>query len=208
MLPPMRFFDDPRYLRIAVAERTAGDSAVRALDAVRLAACPPRALVLDAGCGNGRHTVPLAEAGYRVVGLDRSPVMIGAARSAACAGERPRFLVGSYTALPFEAQTFDAVLWLGTALGYEGEAGDRQALRELRRVLGPRRRLVIETLHRGEIGARLGPHEERELPGGGTLCFDRRFDRSRSILHETQRLEDGITAGAARSYELRVYRID
>src|SRR5207244_10635181 len=118
LLPPMRFYDDRRYLRIAVAERTPGDSAARALGAVGLAACPPRALVLDAGCGNGRHTVPLAEAGHRVVGLDRSPVMIGAARSAACAGERPRFLVGSYTALPFEPQTFDDVLGLGTAVRY------------------------------------------------------------------------------------------
>src|SRR2546426_6271910 len=98
MLPAMRFFDDRRYLRIAFAERTAGDSAARARNAVRLAECPPHALVLDAGCGNGRHTVPLAEAGHRVVGLDRSPVMIGAARRAACAGGRARFLLGSVTA--------------------------------------------------------------------------------------------------------------
>jgi SAM-dependent methyltransferase len=201
MLPAMRFFDDPRYLRTVVAEHAAGESGTRAREALQRASCPPNALILDAGCGNGRHAIPLAEAGCRVVGLDRSPVLIGAARRAACARDRPRFLIGSYTALPFGPRTFDAVLWLGTALGYEGEAGDRQALREFRRVLGPAGRLVIETLHRDEIGVRLGSHEERELPGGGTLCFDRRFDRRRSTLYEVQRLD----GGPPRDYELRVY---
>jgi SAM-dependent methyltransferase len=201
MLPATLFFDDRQYLRTAVVEQSAGDSAARARRALLLAACPPDALVLDAGCGNGRHAVPLADAGCRVIGLDRSPVLIGAARNATRVGDRSRFVMGSYAALPFRPRTFGAVLWLGTALGYEGQAGDRAALREFRRVLGPGGRLVIETLHRDEIGVRLTQCEERELPGGEILRFDRSFDRRRSVLHETQRLD----GGPARDYELRVY---
>lgn len=197
MLPAMRFFDDRRYLHTALAEQAAADPS----RVVGLAACPPASLVLDAGCGNGRHAVRLAAEGCRVVGLDRSPVLLGAARRAPCRAARPRFVLGSYTELPFAPATFDAVLWLGTALGYEGEAGDRRALREFRRVLGPDGRLVIETLHRDEIGERLAPHEERELRGGEVLRFERRFDRQESVLHEVQRLGDG----PPRAYELLVY---
>src|SRR5256885_15515492 len=135
MLPAMRFFDDRRYLRTAVAEQAGDDSG----GVLRLAACPPSSLILDAGCGNGRHALRLADAGCRVVGLDRSPVLIGAARRAACAGTPPRFVLGSYTALPFAPRTFDAVLWLGSALGYEGGGGGRPAPGGVRPGVGPGR---------------------------------------------------------------------
>jgi SAM-dependent methyltransferase len=207
-MPSTAFFDDPRYLRTVVAEKPASESAAQAEAAARLAGCRPHARILDAGSGNGRHAVPLALAGYRPVGLDRSPLLLAAARRAGRGASWPRFARGSYATLPFEDGVFDAALCLGTALGYLGDEGDRAALRELRRVLGPGGRLVIETLHRDEIGARLCEHEERPLPRGGTLCFERRFDRSRGVMREAQRFEDhaaGTGNGAPREYELRVY---
>jgi SAM-dependent methyltransferase len=97
------------------------------------------------------------------------------------------------------------VLCLGTSLGYLGDEGDRAALCEFRRVLAPGGRLVIETLHREEIGARLSEHEERPMRSGDTLCIERRFDRARGVMHEAQRLEDGAGDGPPRAYELRVY---
>jgi SAM-dependent methyltransferase len=205
MLPAARFFDDPRYLRTVVAEKPAAESAAEAHGAARLAGCRPGALILDAGCGNGRHALPLARAGYQVIALDRSRVLLSAARRAARGAPWPRFVCGSYAELPFEGGVFHAVLCLGTALGYLGDEGDRAALREFRRVLAPGGRLVIETLHREEIGARLSEHEERPLASGGTLCIERRFDRARGVMHEAQRLEDGTGDGPPRAYELRVY---
>jgi SAM-dependent methyltransferase len=112
---------------------------------------------------------------------------------------------GSYTALPFADGSFDAVLCLGTSLGYAGEPADRAALREFRRVLAPGGRLVLETLDRDELGDRLAEREARPLAGGGTLWFERRFDRRRALMHEVQRLDDGAGTGAARGYDLRVY---
>jgi SAM-dependent methyltransferase len=53
--------DGERVVPRAVAER------LRALGATR---------VLDLGCGTGRFTLPLAAAGVRVVGADRSPEML------------------------------------------------------------------------------------------------------------------------------------
>lgn len=202
------FFDDERYLRTILAEKSPAASAAEALGAARLAGCTPGALILDAGCGNGRHALPLAAAGYRVVALDRAGVLLAAARRAAGRARWPRFVHGSYARLPFESAKFDAVLCLGTGLGYLDEEADRAALREFRRVLAPRRRLVLETLHRGEIGFRLSEHEERPLASGAVLRLERHFDGARGVLRETQRLEDGQGDGAPRSYELRVYDAD
>ena len=203
-----RFFDDPRYLRTVVSENPPASSAAQATAAARLAGCGAGAVILDAGCGNGRHSLALARAGFRVVGLDRSRPLLAAARQAAGGARWPCFVRESYTRLPFENGVFDAVLGLGTALGYLGERGDRVALREFRRALAPGGRLVIETLHREALGVTLIQHEERPLPGGGVLCFDRRFDRRRRVMYEEQRREDGGRADPSRAYELRVYGKD
>jgi SAM-dependent methyltransferase len=205
MHSPARFFDDDRYLRTVVAEKLPSTSAAEARGAARLAGCRPGAVILDAGCGNGRHAVQLAAAGYRVVGVDTSGVLLAAARRASRDVPRPRFVRASYTALPFEPGSFDAVLCLGTALGYLGDDGDHAALREFGRVLAPGGRLVIETLHRAEIGARLGEHEERRLACGDTLRVERHFDRARHTMRETQRLDEGTGEGSPRTYELHVY---
>ncbi len=208
MASAARFFDDPRYLSTVIAERDPADSTAQSDGAARLARCETGALILDAGCGNGRHSLSLARAGFHVVGLDRSRHLLAAARRAAGGARWPHFVRGSYARLPFKSATFDAVLLLGTALGYLGDRGDRLALREFRRVLAPRGRLVIETLHRDALGVGLREHEERPLRGGETLCFDRRFDHRRGVMYEEQRLQDGVRADPPRAYELRVYGED
>jgi SAM-dependent methyltransferase len=208
MSATLRFFDDERYLRTVVAEKAPGESEAQAHAAAGLAGCGPGEVILDAGCGNGRHALPLSRAGYRVVGLDGSGLLLAAARRAARGAPWPHFVRGSYARLPFAQGAFASVLCLGTALGYLGDDGDRAALREFRRVLAPGGRLVLETLHRAELGARLREHEERLLAGGGTLRFERRFDRSRGVMYETQFLEDGRGDGSPRAYELRVYSAD
>jgi SAM-dependent methyltransferase len=201
------FFDDPLYLRTVRAERTDAASTEEALAAARLVECKPGALILDAGCGNGRHALPLARAGYRLVAFDRSALLLAAGRRSAGGARWPRFVRGSYASLPFRTGRFDAILSLGTALGYLGERGDQRALCEFHRVLVPGGRLVIETLHREELEARLVADEERALPGGATLRLERRFDPRHGILHETQRLRDDASWGPTRSYDMRVYGV-
>jgi SAM-dependent methyltransferase len=202
------FFDNPLYLRTVRAERTEAASTEEAHAAARLVGCKPGALILDAGCGNGRHDLPLARAGYRVVAFDRSVLLLAAGRRAAEGKRWPLFVRGSYANLPFDTGRFDAILSLGTALGYLGDHGDQRALCEFRRVLIPGGRLVIETLHREQLEARLVAHEERALPNGATLRLERRFDFGRGILHETQRLRDDAGWGRARAYSMRVYSVD
>jgi SAM-dependent methyltransferase len=200
------FFDDPLYLRTVRAERTDAASTEEALAAARLVGCKPGAFILDAGCGNGRHALPLARVGYRVIGLDRSALLLAAGRRSAGSARWPRFVRGSYASLPFGTGWFDAIFSLGTALGYLGDRGDQRALCEFRRVLVPGGRLVIETLHREQLEGGLVALEERALPGGATLRLERRFDRG--ILHETQRLREDAGWGPARAYDMRVYGVN
>ena len=44
---------------------------------------PKRSRILDASCGIGRHSIPLAERGYDVLGLDLSPLFIAKANATA-----------------------------------------------------------------------------------------------------------------------------
>jgi SAM-dependent methyltransferase len=146
--------------------------------------------------------------GYRPVGFDRSAPLLAAGRRSAGSARWPVFIHGCYSNLPFGAGRFEAVLSLGTALGYLGDDGDQRALCEFRRVLVPGGRLVIETLHREQLDPGVAIHEDRELPGGATLRYHRRFDAARGILHEVQRLRDHAGWSPTRAYDIRVYGID
>ncbi|HYY06501.1 MAG TPA: class I SAM-dependent methyltransferase [Candidatus Limnocylindria bacterium] len=203
----LRFFDDPEYLRIALGERTDSESSRGALDAARLAGCAPGALILDAGCGPGRHALALARMGYRVVGLDRAVVLLAAGRRAAGGAPWPRFVRGDYARVPFPDGSFHAVLNLGTALGYGGEREDLAALREFRRVLARGGWLVLETAHRDAAapGGALAELEERTLPAGSVLRVQRHFDARRGLLHEVQQLRDRDVWGPPRAYPIRLY---
>ncbi|NBC03949.1 MAG: methyltransferase domain-containing protein [Bacteroidetes bacterium] len=74
--------------------------------------------VLDLGCGRGRHSITLAERGYKVLGIDISKEVI--AKAAQIAGEKDlpnlQFQVGDMRR-PLD-KTFDAVVNLFTTFGY------------------------------------------------------------------------------------------
>jgi SAM-dependent methyltransferase len=90
--------------------------------------------VLDLGCGTGGHAVVLAERGYDVVGVDRSPGMLQRARER---GSGARFELGDIAGLDL-GETFDAVLMMFAVLGYHVANVDVQAaLETVRRHLRP-----------------------------------------------------------------------
>ena len=88
--------------------------------------------MLDLGCGTGGHAVPLAERGYDVVGVDRSPDMLQRAMQR---GSSARFQLGEIGSLDL-GETFDAVLLMFAVLGYQvGNADVQAALATARRHL-------------------------------------------------------------------------
>jgi SAM-dependent methyltransferase len=167
---------DEIYLRTYAALDRGGQPKEEALAAARLAGCESGADILDAPCGYGRHSIPLARAGYRVVGVDRSPVLLEEARRRAGEGDWPRWVQGDHRELPLENASFDAVLCLFSSLGYRGEDGDARTLAEFHRVLRPSGRLVVETMHRDHLMHIFQARGWDPLPDGGMLVEERRFD--------------------------------
>lgn len=98
----------------------------------------PGAEVLDAGCGTGglmRH-LAVTEPGWRLQGLDFSPLACELARERAGVP----VTLGSVTALPFGAAEFDAIVSCDVVCQVE-EPG--RALAEFRRVLRPGGAVVL-----------------------------------------------------------------
>ncbi|MGH3129367.1 MAG: class I SAM-dependent methyltransferase [Gaiellaceae bacterium] len=198
-----RLFDE-LYLQTYAAIQDE-DPGPLALGAVRLAHCPDGGDVLDAACGYGRHSVALARAGYRVVGADRSPVLLAEARRRAGEAEWPRWVEADYRELPLEDGSFHAVLNLFTSFGFWGEEGDRQALGEFRRVLRPGGALVMEIQHRDRVMAIFQPRDWHELPGGAALLEERSFDSAAGVITTRHVLWPNGGEPVAVTYELRLY---
>lgn len=73
----------------------------------------PPASILELGCGMGNLAIPLAGAGFRVVGIDISATAIEVARQRnLAAGGRASFRVGNVTSLEAyrDAEAFDCIL--------------------------------------------------------------------------------------------------
>ena len=93
--------------------------------------------VLDLGCGVGRHALALAERGFAVRAVDRSPTGVEQVRAAAAArGLDLELAVADFTELPYETGSFDFVLAWDVV--YHGDpAALASAVHEVSRVLRP-----------------------------------------------------------------------
>jgi ubiquinone/menaquinone biosynthesis C-methylase UbiE len=198
-----RFFDE-QYLRTYLPRLEQLDSTREAMAAVELAGCPDGGDVLDCPCGFGRHAIPLIDAGYRVVGVDRSDAQLGEARRRRADADWVR---ADYRELPLEDESFDCVVNLFTSIGYTGEDGDRKALAEFRRVLRPGGALVLETQHRDRL-ARIFQERSWDPIGDDGLLFEaRRFDQVASVVSVEHTFIDPGGGRHAFSFELRTYTV-
>jgi SAM-dependent methyltransferase len=198
------FFSD-FYLRAYAADEREGEAETQALAAARLAACPDGGELLDVPCGFGRHSVPLARAGYRVTGVDRSAALLDEARRRA-GGERwPKWVMADYRELPFADDSFDAAINLFSSLGYLGDEEDTRVLAEIRRVLRPGARLVVELLHRDRLVRGFAEQDWRLLGEGRLLLEQRTFDAAAGVAQTTQTLIDGAGGRESRTFSVRVY---
>ncbi len=100
--------------------------------------------VLDIGAGGGRHAEYAAQR-HRVVALDISRKMIRIARekSAHC-------VVARAENLPFRENSFDAVMYVASIHHIRTEEGRRNSLKEIKRVLAPKGRLLASAWARDQ----------------------------------------------------------
>ncbi len=99
-------------------------------------------VVLDAGCGMGRHTHWLLARGARVLALDASPAVDVA--HANNASERAVFLQADVLQIPLDSDTCDLACCLGVLHHLEDP---ERAMRELVRIVRPGGRVLIYVYH-------------------------------------------------------------
>ncbi len=144
---------------------------------------PSGGAVLDLACGIGRHSVLLAEEGYRVVGVDLSPAFIARAEELAAergADERVEFRVGDMrevgSLLKEFRGGFDAVVNLFTSMGYWDEATDGEILGQLLGLSAPGGVLVVDIVNRDWLVRNFQARDFFRWEDGRVQLADRRLD--------------------------------
>lgn len=196
------FFETDEWLQLATTrnpERTEREVAFLA------GQLPATARVLDLACGTGRISVPLAQAGFEVAGLDLSSRALAVAREA---GPDLDFRQGDMRELPWPDGGFDAVINLWTAFGYfESRSDDERVLREVARVLRPGGLFLIDTINQTALHRSFAPESWSELEDG-TLWLERRSyepTTGRGQAHWTFVRLDG--SRVTHSFDHRIYAV-
>jgi len=144
-------------------------------------------LILDLCCGPGRHDLPLAKKGYRMIGLDFSMPMLRIARFGKPEEqEYPIFIRGDARHLPFRDSSFDVVLNLFTSFGYFSDDENRGLMYSIARILKPGGRFYIDYLNPPKVLAGLVERSTRDKKEM-TIVEERHHNR------ETNRIEKTIT---------------
>ena len=202
------FFDDD-YARVFDASLTPARTAREVEGLLALLAPPANARILDAPCGYGRITRPLAERGFRVVGVDRARPLLDRAEHerGALTTEQLRY-VHQDLRTPLADGDFDIALNLFSSIGYGSDDDDRAAITTIARALKPGGKLLIDTMHRDAIAAISShgfPPAER-LPDGTIFMEQPRLDVVTGRI-ENRWFWQGPNGGGQKSASIRIYTI-
>lgn len=101
--------------------------------------------ILDLACGHGRHSIGLAERGYKITGLDFSKHFIDVAKKDAKErGAKVNFICDDMRNISFVGK-FDFVINMFTSFGYFDDESDNElVLRKISRALKPNGKFLIE----------------------------------------------------------------
>ena len=162
------------------------------------------AVVLDVPCGQGRHAHLLAEAGYKVQGLDYSTHLLAAARKRGT-GPNLRYTRGDMRRLPKDwTRRFDAVLNLFTSFGFFAHpADDAKVVKEFARVLRRGGVMIWHGASRDGVMSRFLP---RDWWTSGKIMFaqEREFDPLSGLL-TVRSTSTGGKRVASREHSIRLY---
>jgi ubiquinone/menaquinone biosynthesis C-methylase UbiE len=158
--------------------------------------------VLELAAGTGRVLIPLAKAGYEVVGLDAAPAMLEVARAKLGSepelAARARLVEGDMRDFSLDRRV-RLVLIPARAFQHVVEPEDqRRTLQCVRRHLEPGGHLVVDLFDPNfellSLPAERMPVRERQHPVSEKLIrrtvVERHNDPYRQVVHETLRLEE------------------
>jgi ubiquinone/menaquinone biosynthesis C-methylase UbiE len=154
----------------------------------------PAQLALDLGCGAGRNAVPLARAGWRVIGTDNSAPMLAAAATRPDADDvrdSLEFLHAEMGALPVADGVADLVIAHGIWNLAASGAQFRRAVREAARAAKPGTGLFVFTFSRNTLSPDVTPI------AGETFVFTEFAGEPQCFLTSEQLVEELESAGFA-----------
>lgn len=200
------FYDDD-YLRLWGGFYDEAASAAQADAIIAILELAPGARVLDAPCGFGRVSRPLAARGMHVTGVDRSDALLASARAH---GDGIAYVQHDLREpLPDELGGFDAAVDVFSSIGHDGDDGDRAVFATFAHALALGGRLLVETMHRDVLVARRAREEvqlNRTLADGTQMTEEARWDPIRGRVDSVWRWRGPRGEGEKRS-TLRVYAI-
>jgi D-alanine-D-alanine ligase len=145
----------------------------------------PEDKLLDLCCGQGPDSLELARRGFTdIEGLDRSRYLIQKAKAQNKKENlNVKFREGDARKLPYQPDTFDAVMILGNSFGYfETPQDDVRVLKEVFRVLKPWGKILIDVADGDYLKRRFQPRSWEWIDKNYFVC------RERSLSMDKQRL--------------------
>jgi SAM-dependent methyltransferase len=179
MQPWWKTFFDFDYLRIWGMVFPDGETIAQLDGLWQLLQLREGSRVLDAPCGYGRLSRPLAERGAIVVGVDQSEQLLSHAEKTrgSILPEQLRYIHHDLRE-PLLEGGFDAAINMFSSLGYGSEEDDLAILTTLRCAVHPMGQVLVETNHRDAVVANLsrGKTPSRRLPDGTLVIEESEFD--------------------------------
>ncbi len=197
-----KFFDE-HYLKVYDELERRSSKEVDCI--VRMMDLKPKARVLDLCCGYGRHSIELAQRGFKVTGYDLSDFFLEKARKdSAASGLKIAYVKGDMRKLPFENR-FDAAINVFTSFGYfDSERDDLKVLKGVRKSLKERGLFLLDLKNREYLirnFQRRRWHPEKDF----IMLEDNFFDLFTSRWESTRTLVFGNGRRAEHSFSMRLY---
>jgi len=174
------------------SKKRAGDAPEQVIKALKLVK-PRGKRILDLCCGPGRWSIPLAQRGFRVTGVDRTKYFLERARARAKSARVHIEWVRQDMRDFVRPGAFDVALNMFTSFGYFEEKGeDLLVLRNVFSSLRPGGSLLMEMAGKEILARIFQPTNSTVLPDGSVL-FERRevFDGWSRIRNEWIFVKDG-----------------
>ncbi|OCL26202.1 hypothetical protein U472_09320 [Orenia metallireducens] len=159
--------------------------------------------VLDLGCGNGRHSILLAERGYQVIGIDYSNSLLEMAKVEA--GNRGLNLeLRQQDMLTLDENSlYDGVIILDGSFGIFTDSENEEVLKRVSKALKPGGKLLLQSYNPYYMALNQG--RDAEVEGDRTFIRETSFDIERGAVIDNIISLDNIT-GKYKRINTRYYR--